>query len=208
VFESQIVQPPTTVVGQVESERSISVLYILNRQNYPLKFQRRLASMNVLLHVRFPWQLDVGALSRNNGIVQHCCVSLDTQQYWTTLASLAYNNVNKQHCYAHNNKTRFYGIRDSTDITSVVWRSFEYRRACVGREEHVSLYCGRWRHSIVGAGKWQVNDGLYAEVPLWCATEPIARRWVVPTCVWKLSDCKNGSECWKIATRGLVGRTL
>jgi hypothetical protein len=33
-----------------------------------------------LLHVTFPWQLDVGALSRNNGIVQHCCVSLATQQ--------------------------------------------------------------------------------------------------------------------------------
>jgi hypothetical protein len=23
-------------------------------------------------------------------------------------------------------------------------------------------------------GKWQVNDGLYAEVPLWCASGPIA----------------------------------
>jgi hypothetical protein len=34
----------------------------------------------ILLHVRFPWQRDVGALSRNNGIVQHCCVSLATQQ--------------------------------------------------------------------------------------------------------------------------------
>jgi hypothetical protein len=35
----------------------------------------------------------------------------------------------------------------------------------------------------VGAGKWQVNDGLYAEVPLWCASGPIARRWIAPTCV-------------------------
>jgi hypothetical protein len=34
----------------------------------------------ILLHVRFPWQRDVGVLSRNNGIVQHCCVSLATQQ--------------------------------------------------------------------------------------------------------------------------------
>jgi hypothetical protein len=40
------------------------------------------------------------------------------------------------------------------------------------------------------AGKWQVNDGLYAEVPLWCESGPIARRWIVPTCVWKLSDCR------------------
>jgi hypothetical protein len=46
----------------------------------------------------------------------------------------------------------------------------------------VSLYGGRRRYSIVGAGKWQVNDGLYAEVPLWCASGPIARRWIVPTC--------------------------
>jgi hypothetical protein len=27
-------------------------------------------------------------------------------------------------------------------------------------------------------------------------------------CVWKLSNCKNGSECWKIATRGPAGRIL
>jgi hypothetical protein len=47
-----------------------------------------------------------------------------------------------------------------------------------------------------------------AEVPLWCTSGPIARRWIVTTCVWKLSDCKNGSECWKIATRGPVGRIL
>jgi hypothetical protein len=58
------------------------------------------------------------------------------------------------------------------------------------------------------AGKWQVNDELYAEVPLWCASGPIARRWIVQTCVRKISDCKNGSECWKIATRGRVGRIL
>jgi hypothetical protein len=33
------------------------------------------------------------------------------------------------------------------------------------------------------SGLVQVNDGLYAEVPLWCAIEPIARRWIAPTCV-------------------------
>jgi hypothetical protein len=54
----------------------------------------------------------------------------------------------------------------------------------------------------------QVNDGLYVEVPLWFASGPIARRWIAPTCVWKLYDCKNGSECWTIATRGPVGRIL
>jgi hypothetical protein len=61
---------------------------------------------------------------------------------------------------------------------------------------------------IRSSGLVQVSDGLYAEVPLWRASGPIARRWIVPTCVWKRSDCKNGSECWKIATRGPVGRIL
>jgi hypothetical protein len=61
---------------------------------------------------------------------------------------------------------------------------------------------------IRSSGLEQANDGLNAEVLLWCASGPIARRWIVPMCVWKLSDCKNGSECWKIATRGPVGRSL
>jgi hypothetical protein len=47
---------------------------------------------------------------------------------------------------------------------------------------------------IRSLGLVQVNDGLYAEVPLWCASGPIARRWIVPMCVWKLSDCKNWSK--------------
>jgi hypothetical protein len=58
------------------------------------------------------------------------------------------------------------------------------------------------------SGLVQVSDGVYAEVLLWCASEPIARRWIVPTCVWRLSDCKNVSLCRKIATRGPVGRVL
>jgi hypothetical protein len=61
---------------------------------------------------------------------------------------------------------------------------------------------------IRSSGLEQASDGLYAEVLLWCASGQLARRWIVPTCVWKLSDCKNGSECWKIATRGPVGRIL
>jgi hypothetical protein len=60
---------------------------------------------------------------------------------------------------------------------------------------------------IRSSGLVQVND-VYAEVSLWCARGSIARRWIVPTCVWKPSDCKNWSECWKIATRGPVGRIL
>jgi hypothetical protein len=64
----------------------------------------------------------------------------------------------------------------------------------------VSLY--RDGEDIPSSRLDQASDGLYVEVPLRCASGPIARRWIVPTCVWKLSDCKNGSECWKIATRG------
>jgi hypothetical protein len=122
---------------------------------------------------------------------------------------------------------RIYGcgiscIRNFNWYSSRVWRSVGCGRVYlaadsfeVGRlssywklwEEHVSLYGGRWRHLIVGAGKWRVND-VYAEVLLWSASGPMTRWWIVPTCVWKLSDCKNGSECWKIATRGPVGRIL
>jgi hypothetical protein len=149
--------------------------------------------------------------------------SLDMQQYWTALASLAVNNVNKQHCYTRNNRQAFPRSQDccfrtSTDISCVFFGNRSSTDVCVclaadsfwledwvhigkKREEHMSLFRGRWRHSIVGAGKWQVNDGLYAEVPLWCASGG-------PTFVWRLSDCKNGSECWKIATRGPVGRIL
>jgi hypothetical protein len=41
VSEGQSIQPPTTTVGQVERDGStpnVSVLYILDRQNYPLNF--------------------------------------------------------------------------------------------------------------------------------------------------------------------------
>jgi hypothetical protein len=90
----------------------------------------------ILSHVIFPWRRDVGALSRNNGIVQHCCASLATQQFWKALASLADKNVNKQHCYARNNRQAFLWLWDGclrplTDIGSVFWESLEYRRACV-----------------------------------------------------------------------------
>jgi hypothetical protein len=58
------------------------------------------------------------------------------------------------------------------------------------------------------SGLVQVSDGLYTEVLLWCASVLIAQRWIVPMCVWRLSDCKNVSSCWKFATRGPVGRIL
>jgi hypothetical protein len=55
----------------------------------------------------------------------------------------------------------------------------------------VSLY--RDGKDSRSSGLVQVNDGLYAEVLLWWASGPIARRWIVPTCVWRLSDYKDGS---------------
>jgi hypothetical protein len=66
------------------------------------------------------------------------------------------------------------------------------RRACVSgnRERSTRVYTVD-DEDIRLSGLVQVNDGLYAEVPLWRANGPIARRWIVPTCVWKLSDCKN-----------------
>jgi hypothetical protein len=77
---------------------------------------------NILLHV---W----GSLgSVTLALLQQCTSttllrSLDTQQYWTALASLAGNNVNKQHCYARNNRQAFPRsqdccLRTSTDIFS------------------------------------------------------------------------------------------
>jgi hypothetical protein len=79
-----------------------------------------------------------------------------------------------------------------------------------------TVWCSRERLPEAAAQPAKVRQScsatdlllLYAEVPLWCASGPIARRWIVPTCVWKLYDCKNESERWKIATRGPVGRIL
>jgi hypothetical protein len=42
LFEGQIIHSPTRTVGQVESERSISVPCIRNHHQQPLKFQRGL----------------------------------------------------------------------------------------------------------------------------------------------------------------------
>jgi hypothetical protein len=67
----------------------------------------------------------------------------------------------------------------------------------IGRVQLCRRNCVRGKRDdedIRSTGLVQINDGIYAEVPLWCARGPIARRWIVPTCVWKLSDCKNCSE--------------
>jgi hypothetical protein len=49
--------------------------------------------------------------------------------------------------------------------------------------EHVSCYSGRRRNTIIGVTKWQFRDGLYADLLFWFASEPIARRWIVLTCL-------------------------
>jgi hypothetical protein len=117
-------------------------------------------------------------------------------RYATILDGLAWlvdNNLNKQQCYAGNNRqaSHRYGIRSlrtSIDLDSVFWESFE------------------WRHPIVGAGRWRVNE-VYAEVPLWSASGPVAQRWIVLTCVWKrvLEDSHKRS-CWKNSTGVSVPR--
>jgi hypothetical protein len=40
VSDGQIIHLPAAVVGQAESESSISVPYIRNHHHYPLKFQQ------------------------------------------------------------------------------------------------------------------------------------------------------------------------
>jgi hypothetical protein len=79
------------------------------------------------------------------------------------------------------------------------------------KTEFVSWNCERstWVYTVDGEDSWssglvQVSDGLYSKVLLWCASGPIAWRWIVPTCVWRHSDCKNVSLCWKRTRRGPV----
>jgi hypothetical protein len=56
----------------------------------------------------------------------------------------------------------------------------------------------------VRVGKWQVNDGLYAEVLLWCASGTIARRWIVPTCVCKLNTARMGVSVGRLPQEVLL----
>jgi hypothetical protein len=58
------------------------------------------------------------------------------------------------------------------------------RRACVsGNCERSTRVYTVDDEDIRSSGLVQVKDGLYAEVPLWCESEPIARRRIVTTCV-------------------------
>jgi hypothetical protein len=54
-----------------------------------------------------------------------------------------------------------------------------YREIARGAREFI-----RWTvKTFVGAGKWQASDGLCAEVSLWCASGPIARRHIDLVCL-------------------------
>jgi hypothetical protein len=93
--------------------------------------------------------------------------------------------------------------QSGSEVTRV--RTYMWLRTPLGwKIKFVSGNCerGTWVYTVDGEdirswGLDQASDGLYAEVLLWCASEPIARRWIVPTCIWKLSDYKNGSDCHK-----------
>jgi hypothetical protein len=62
---------------------------------------------------------------------------------------------------------------------------------------------------IRSSGLVQVSDGPYAEVLSWCASGPIARRWIVSTRVWKLSTARMGVSVGRLPqARGPVGRIL
>jgi hypothetical protein len=74
----------------------------------------------------------------------------------------------------------------------LVGRLSSYREIATEAREFICTVDGE---DIRSSGLVQVSDGLYTEVLLWCASGPIARRWIVSTCVWRLSDCKNVSSC-------------
>jgi hypothetical protein len=114
-------------------------------------------------------------------------------------------------------------------MTSVCWNPLEWRRGlrivrvqtslcramdsfwledwvCIGKlhERNTRVYTVDGE-DIRSSGLVQVNDGLYAEVPLWCASGPIARRWIDLVCLealrlqeweWVLEDSHKKS-CWK-----------
>jgi hypothetical protein len=67
-----------------------------------------------------------------------------------SLRFIVIQQCNQQHCYARNNKTRFYGIRNSTDIECVlefaqVKTSFEIARVeCVLEFTRVQMCIWLW----------------------------------------------------------------
>jgi hypothetical protein len=61
---------------------------------------------------------------------------------------------------------------------------YGYDLVCVGIRSREAREFIRWTvKTFDRRGKWQASDGLYAEVPLWCASGPIARRRIDLVCL-------------------------
>jgi hypothetical protein len=85
---------------------------------------------------------------------------------------------------------------------------------CRGNSERSTWVYTVDGEDIRSSGLDQASDGLYAEVPLWCASGPIARRRIDLVCLeafwlqeWErvLEDCHKRS-CWKNSIRVSVPR--
>jgi hypothetical protein len=57
---------------------------------------------------------------------------------------------------------------------------------------------------IRSSGLVQVNDGLYAEMPLWCASGSIARQWIVSTCVRSFMTARMGVSVGRLPQEVLL----
>jgi hypothetical protein len=96
-----------------------------------------------------------------------------------------------------------FGNRARADVHGV-WLRTPFGR----KTEFVSGNCERSMRVYNVDGEDSRSSGLVQDyTPRCCASGPIARRWIVLS-VCRLSDCKNVSSCWKIATRDPVGRIL
>jgi hypothetical protein len=54
------------------------------------------------------------------------------------------------------------------------------------------------------SGLVQINDGLYAEVPLWCAIGPIARRWIARRVFGSYLTAKMGASVGRLSQEVLL----
>jgi hypothetical protein len=184
---------------------------------------------DIVTCIRFPWLNNVSTAVTTLRFLRYATIL-------GGLASLSSNNViSSIVTHATKDTETLLWFSNFDGYNSVCWNPLEWRRGLTlkSRSSTDVLVCramdsfwledwvriGKFRErstrvytvddeDIRSSGLVQVNDGLHAEVPLWCASGPIARRWIVPTCVWRLSDCKNVGSCWKIATWGPVWRIL
>jgi hypothetical protein len=133
---------------------------------------------------------------------------MDGRFYGYGIGSLRTSTDIDSECVLESTRVKtWFENRSSTDV--LVYRamdSFGWKLKFVSGNSERST----WVYTVDGedirsSGLEQASDGLHAEVPLWCASGPIARRWIVPTCLeafwlqeweWVLEDCHKRS-CWK-----------